>query len=110
MYFLYSVSVYLDPFYPEAQGVGGAHRLPPLHVARFGDAMLGMFLGTRPFTVHLHHFLVQVLPRLGPFPRSNKLLLQVCPKKYRRMNTPLSSSGALCGMTICILKTLCAFT
>lgn len=76
-------SHYLDPFYPKAQGVGGAHGLPPLHVARFGDALLGMLLGSWPSAVHLHHFLVQVLPRLGSFPRPYKLLLQVRPEKQQ---------------------------
>lgn len=89
---------YLDPFYPEAQGVGGAHGLPPLHVARLGDAPLGVLLGSGAFAVHLHHFLVQVFSRLGPFSRSNKLLLQVCPETAGQINP--SGAGTVCLHTV----------
>lgn len=74
------MSLYLDPFYSEAQGVGGAHALPPLHVARLGDPALRMLLGGRPLTVHLHHLAVQVFSLLGPLPRTDQLLLQVRPE------------------------------
>lgn len=70
---------YLDPLYPEAQSVAGAHGLPPLHVARFGDTSLVVLLRSRALFVHIHHLLVQVLPRFGSLSRSYKLLLQVCP-------------------------------
>lgn len=79
---------YLDPFYPEAQGVSGAQGLPPLHVARLGDTLLRMLLGGWPIAVHLHHFLVQVVPWLWSFSRSNKLLLQVRPETAGKKRAP----------------------
>lgn len=77
-FFAHSSTSYLGSFYSEAQRVGGAHALSPLHVARLGDASLGMLLGARPPAVHLHHFVVQVLPGFGPFASPYQLLLQVC--------------------------------
>lgn len=72
-------SFYLDSLYPEAQGVSGAHGLPPLHVTRLCDPPLGMLMRSWPLAVYLHHFVIEVFSRLGPFPRSHKLLLQVGP-------------------------------
>lgn len=72
-------SFYLDSLYPEAQGVSGAHGLPPLHVTRLGYPPLGMLVRSWPLAVYLHHFVIEVFSRLGPFPRSHKLLLQVGP-------------------------------
>ena len=69
----------LDALYPEAQGVCGAHGLPPLHVAGLGDALLGMLQRRGPLAVHLYHLLIQVLPQLGPVPGPHQLLLQVRP-------------------------------
>lgn len=77
-FFATSSNSYLGSFYSEAQGVGGTHALSPLHVARLGDATLGMLLGGRPPAVHLHHFVVKVLPGFGPFTSPYQLLLQVC--------------------------------
>lgn len=85
--------LYLDPFYPEAQGVSGAQCLPPLHVARLGDASLRMLLGGWPIAVHLHHFLVQVLSWLRSFSRSNELLLQVRPETAGKKT---SGAGPAC--------------
>ena len=74
-----SLLLHLDALYPEAQGVSGAHGLPPLHVAGLGDALLGMLQRRGPLAVHLHHLLIQVLPQLGPVPCPHQLLLQVRP-------------------------------
>ena len=52
---------YLDPFDAEAQRGSGAHGFSPLHVAGFGDALLGMLLLRRLTGVDLDHLLVHVL-------------------------------------------------
>lgn len=98
-------SLYLDPFYPETQGVSGAQGLPPLHVARLGDASLTMLLGSRPIAVYFHHLFVQVLPWLRSFSCSNKLLLQVCPETAGK--TKPSGPGAACLEPIVIFLKAC---
>lgn len=71
---------YLNAFDPEAQGGGGAKCLPPLHVPRFEDTLLGPFLLCWSPGVHGNHFVVHVLPQTWTLPGFCQLLLQVSPE------------------------------
>lgn len=81
---------YLDAFDPEAEGGGGAERLPPLHVTGLQDGLLGMLLGGGGGGVHGHHLVVHVPARTGLLPRLLQLLFKVRPVER---GAPCQASG-----------------